>query len=114
MMTELILFGSIFLIAFTGIVIASKIIDRNKRKKKPNATVTFKDGCINIQWNNHTIDFTFINIDGFLHYAGAECNEIYSCSITSSSDGLPWRLWAKCGDDEITIATDLKSKYEII
>ena len=112
MITELILFGSIFLIAFTGMVIASKII--NKNKKKPNANVTFEDGLIRVQWNDHTIDFTFVNIDGFLHYAGAKCNEKYSCSITSSSDGLPWRLWARCGDDEITIATDLKSKYEII
>lgn len=114
MMTELILFGSVFLVAFTGIIIASRIIDKNKRKNKPNATVTFNDGSINVQWSGHTIDFTFKNIDGFLHYAGAKCNEVYSCSITSSSDGLPWRLWAKCGNDEITIATDLKSKYEII
>ena len=111
-MSEFILFGSIFLIAFTGIVIASKII--NKRKKKPNTIVTFEEDLLRIQWNNHTIDFTFKNVNGFLHYAGAKCNEKYSCSIASTSDGLPWRIWAKCGEDEITIATDLKSKYEVI
>lgn len=112
MITELIWFGSAFLIAFTGIVIASKIITKNK--KKQHAVVTFDKDLIRIQWSGHSIDFTFTQVDGIIHYAGAKCNEKYSCALASTSDGLPWRIWAKCGDDEITITTDLKSKYEII
>ena len=59
--------------------------------------------------------FNFIYIDDQLHYCGADCNEKHSCSLESTTKHkYPWKLWMKCGNDELTIITDLKSKYEVI
>ena len=110
MITELIWSGAVFLIAFAAMVTASKII-----RKKNNPVVTFESNNINIQWKTHTIVFNFIYVDDQLHYDGADCNEKYSCSLASTTKHkYPWKLWMKCGNDELTIITDLKSKYEVI
>jgi hypothetical protein len=76
-------------------------------------TVELKDNKVSIKWKDHTITFVFKDVDGVKHYCGAECNEKYSCSISSTYYGLPWKIWAKCGNDEITITTDLISEYKI-
>lgn len=112
-MTELIIFGAAFLVVFTGIVIGSKCL--GKKKASQSAKVELVPGSVKVQWNGHRIEFTFIQIDGQWYYSGAIGDKGYSCSITSTTDKkLPWKLWAKYGEDEITILTDIHNTYEIV
>lgn len=113
-MTDLLLFGAAFLIVFTGIVIGCKLTNKNKKKEK-DVSVMLAGDYIKINWNNHIITFNFTDINGQLWYDGADCEENYSCSLSSTGDTkLPWRIWVKVGEDELTVLTDIKNNYEII
>ena len=78
--------------------------------------IVLEDGNITVIWANHKITFEFSKKDGITHYHGAICDESYSASVSSCSqlDGLPWKLQAQCGDDEVTILTDLNHTYKIL
>ena len=115
-MTELLWFGAAFLIVFTGIVVGCKIANKKKKKKTvQNPIVTLTGDFIRICWNGHNIVFNFSKIDNQLWYDGADCDEAYSCSLSSTGDKkLPWKVWVKIGEDELTMLTDIKNNYEII
>ena len=91
------------------------VIVHNKRTVKENATVIMEDDNITVIWANHKIVFEFSKEDDMINYHGARCDDSYSASVASYPHGnLPWKLWAKCGNDEITILTDLKHNYKIL
>ena len=109
MITELIWLGAlaIGIIALLGYTV--------KTNKKTDAIVEFKGSSLIINWNNHSIELEFEDKQGYTHYLGAKCNEKYSCSLASTSKHkYPWLVWVRCNNDEVTITTDLKGKYEVI
>ena len=109
MITELIWLGTlaIGIIALLGYTV--------KANKKTNAIVEFKESSLIINWNNHSIELEFEDKQGYTYYLGAKCNEEYSCSLTSTTKyRYPWLVRIRCGNDEVTITTDLKGKYETI
>ena len=86
-----------------------------KRKKKEEPIVQIDNDGVTIMWAGHKVLFEIEHTGCMLFYKGSKCDEVYSVSLSSSyREDLPWKLWAKCGDDEITIVTDLESKYEVI
>ena len=102
----------IYLISIVGLIIAICIL--RKKSSKIEAIVDIEPDKVTIMWLTHKIVFKFSKDDDMIFYHGAECDEKYSASLSSSLDAeLPWKLWAKCGDDEITILTNLKS-YKVI
>lgn len=88
----------------------------NKKKKKQDVQVDFENECVIIRWNSHVVKFKFKREDDYLYYTGSECNEPYSVSLYSNINDteLCWVLWTQCGNDQVSIKTDLESKYEVI
>lgn len=104
----------VILIGLLGLVLI-RILTYNKQTVKENPTVVIEDNNITAMWSNHKITFEFSKEDGMINYLGASCDEFYSASVSSySKDNLPWKLWAQCGNDEITILTDLEQTYKIL
>lgn len=105
----------VILLGILGLIIIG-VLNYNKRTVKKDTTVIIEDRNITVIWANHKITFEFSEKDGITHYHGAICDEPYSVSVSSYSllDNLSWKLWAQCGDDEVTILTDLKCNYKIL
>lgn len=104
----------VVLIGIIGLVLMY-ILAYIKQTGKENSTVLIEDNNITVKWSGHKITFKFLKENDMIHYCGAVCDELYSVSVSSySKDTLPWKLWAQCGDDEITVLTDLKRSYKIL
>ena len=105
-MNELIWLG-VATITIAGICFLIKKSFKKRKKKEEPVVQIDNDGV--------TIIFEIEHTGCMLFYKGSKCDEVYSVSLSSSyREDLPWKLWAKCGNDEITIVTDLESKYEVI
>ena len=115
-MLYIVLLGVLSLIIIGVIVHNKRTVKENAPVTvKKNATVIMEDDNITIIWENHKIVFEFSKEDDMINYHGARCDDSYSASVASYPHGnLPWKLWAKCGNDEITILTDLKHDYKIL
>ena len=104
----------VVLIGIIGLVL-TYILTYNKQTVKENSTVIMEDNNITVKWSGHKITFEFLKENDMINYCGAVCDELYSASVSSySQSSLPWKLWAQCGNDEITILTDLKQTYKIL
>ena len=103
----------ILLILIALVVLFIVLYKPSNKKEEPLVTISDKE--VTIEWLGHKITFEFSKDEDIILYHGAVCNEVYSASLqTSLKEDLPWKLWAQCGNDEVTILTDLKSQYKII